>query len=301
MKTPRQAVVEAAAKGVLHHAVILHGPSSRELRETAFEVARAACCRGGGDDDCTSCSRVERGIHPDVHHVIIEEGRKWISIEQVRGIVAEAGMKPYESSSKVFIIDPIDGVTTQGANALLKTLEEPPGESLFLLLTRMPDKLLPTIRSRAQAVAIRPAGGPVGSELARAEGIDLAEARLRSMALSSEEADEDVALAKEIARCLESWASERDTAALLELSAIISATDDPARAATVYAATLRDIVATAGNETRGGSAELIRSRIADHLIVESARASLEAIERFTVNVDPRLTFDGVVLELIPRR
>ena len=71
-----------------------------------------------------------------------------------RDIVSEATLRPYEGRNKVFLIDPADGLSPSGSNSLLKTLEEPTRDTTFLLLTRSPDLLLPTIKSRSQHIYV---------------------------------------------------------------------------------------------------------------------------------------------------
>ena len=93
-------------------------------------------------------------MHPDVHFIEVAGERKMISVEQIRDIVAGAGMRPYEGRNKVFVIDPAEALSPGGSNSLLKTLEEPARDTVFILLTRSPDLLLPTIRSRSQAIYI---------------------------------------------------------------------------------------------------------------------------------------------------
>src|SRR5687767_15957853 len=94
-----------------------------------------------------------------------------ISIEQIRDLVSDATMRPYEGRAKVFIVDPADAVSPSGSNSLLKTLEEPSRDTNFLLITRSPDLLLPTIKSRSQAIYIgdtsRPLTGPLESQRIR--------------------------------------------------------------------------------------------------------------------------------------
>lgn len=158
-------LLETARRGELHHAVILHGPAPEDLRQLAMRISKTLNCRNGSaGDDCLSCSRIERRIHPDVHFIEVGDDRKLISIEQVRNVISGSAMRPYEGRNKVYIIDPADGLSISGSNALLKTLEEPVRDTTFILLTRSPDLLLPTIRSRSQSIY---AGGraPIDEDL----------------------------------------------------------------------------------------------------------------------------------------
>lgn len=193
MKNVEPILADTARRGELHHAVILHGPSPAALRRTAIQIAKALnCLHGSSGDDCLACQRIERGIHPDVHLIEVGSERKMISVEQIRDLVTSAALRPYEGRNKVFIIDPADALSAGGSNSLLKTLEEPVRDTTFVLLTRSPDLLLPTIRSRSQAIY-------VGGEVSRNE--ELASAitgRLRQFA-EKKEAAALLALASEIA------------------------------------------------------------------------------------------------------
>ncbi|HWW60044.1 MAG TPA: DNA polymerase III subunit delta', partial [Thermoanaerobaculia bacterium] len=145
MTTAPERVLETARRGELHHAIILHGPASETLSAIALRIAQTLnCLNGTTGDDCSACTRIEKRLHPDVHFTEVAGEKKLISIEQIREIVEAATMRPYEGPNKVFIVDPADALSVSGSNALLKTLEEPPRDTHFILLTRSPDLLLPT-------------------------------------------------------------------------------------------------------------------------------------------------------------
>ena len=148
-------LVDTARRGELHHAIILHGPAHDTLRALALQIAKALNCINGSEGDtCAVCQRIERRLHPDVHWIEVTADRKMISVEQIREIVGDATLRPYEGRNKVFVIDPADAVSGGGLNSLLKTLEEPARDTVFILITRAPDLLLPTIRSRSQSIYV---------------------------------------------------------------------------------------------------------------------------------------------------
>jgi len=214
MKDAASLLVETARRGELHHAIILHGPAPANLRDAAVRVAKALnCLNGSGGDDCAACQRIERRMHPDVHVTEVGGERKMISVEQIRDIVAGAGMRPYEGRTKVFIIDPAEALSPSGSNSLLKTLEEPARDTVFILLTRSPDLLLPTIRSRSQPIYI--AGEP----------------------------ENDDELAAAIVAALTRFAESGDTAALLGLASHIAAQEAVSDALATLGKVLCDAVA----------------------------------------------------------
>jgi DNA polymerase-3 subunit delta' len=104
---------------------------------------------------CAACTRIARGIHADVH--VLEPGDTGsIKIEQVREVVDRAAYRPFEGRRRIVVIDEADTLAPPAQNALLKTLEEPPSLSVFVLVTARPDVLLPTVRSRCPRLDFRP-------------------------------------------------------------------------------------------------------------------------------------------------
>lgn len=207
-------LLDTARRGELHHAIILHGPAPASLRALAVNVAQALnCLNRTTGDDCAACQRIERRTHPDVHFTEVGETKTMISVEQIRDIVAGASMRPYEGRTKVFIIDPAEALSPSGSNSLLKTLEEPSRDTVFILLTKSPDLLLPTIQSRCQQIYI---GG-------------------------EEQMDDE--LASKIVATLTRFAETRDTAALLGVASLIASREDLSDSIALLGRVLRDAVA----------------------------------------------------------
>ncbi|HXH24460.1 MAG TPA: PBP1A family penicillin-binding protein, partial [Vicinamibacterales bacterium] len=190
-------------------------PGSAVPEERA-ESARAAMPAGrsavpferDGCGACAACRRIERGLHPDV--VVVEPGETGsIRIDQVRDVIERAGYRPFEGSRRVVIIDEADAMMAAAQHALLKTLEEPPSSSLFVLVSSMPDALLATVRSRCPRLRFGPLSpAEVAEVLIRDHGYTAAEAHAAAAsaggsvgsALSAEAAN--VAEAREAARRL---------------------------------------------------------------------------------------------------
>lgn len=280
-------ILDTARRGELHHAVILHGPSPALLRDLSVRIAKSLnCLQRSTGDDCLSCQRIDRRMHPDVHFIETAEDKKMISIDQIRDLVGGASMRPYEGRTKVFIIDPADGLSISGSNSLLKTLEEPTSDTTFLLLTRSPDLLLPTIRSRSQSLYVgdtsRPLTGP--REVMR----------VRQVALLED--DED--LAGQTIDLLHRYATRGESAALLALAAIIAGRDDIKDALALVGTILCDVVALDPQESVDPKKlAAIREAIPSEKLLAAADTALASIRWLNVNADTRLLAESVVAAL----
>lgn len=105
---------------------------------------------------CSSCHKIERRNHPDVIWLGRDEDARSIKIEEVREALSVAALKPFEGAWKVFILQEAGRLTPDASNILLKTLEEPPEHTLFILLTENKTDLLSTLRSRTLEIRLRP-------------------------------------------------------------------------------------------------------------------------------------------------
>jgi DNA polymerase-3 subunit delta' len=177
----------AIAGDRVHHAYLMTCSDARTSTAVALALAGALNCQraegegcaGGSDTACDACSKIDQGIHPDVITVAREGAAQLVPIETVRAqIVARVAAAPHEARVRVFLFDEATALAGPAANALLKTLEEPPARTMFVLCTVAPEQLLPTIRSRCQRLAF----GPVDS--ARLAVGDDAEAAARIGALA---------------------------------------------------------------------------------------------------------------------
>lgn len=157
-ETVKQALRTALATGRLSQALLFSGPSGVGKRQFALTLAKVLNCHAPSDNDCCDrcppCRQIERGEFLDV--MLIEPETHVLKIDQIRRLVEYALHKPFQGRARVFLLDPADAMNDQAANALLKTLEEPPPTSFFILLTSRPHQLLPTIRSRCQHYRFQP-------------------------------------------------------------------------------------------------------------------------------------------------
>jgi DNA polymerase-3 subunit delta' len=157
------------------NAYLFSGPPGAPLLDTATALACALNCqRGRGEacGECEQCSKIVQGFHPDVVTLVREGAANIVPIESVRNqVIARIGLPPHEAQTRVFIVEEATAMAPPAANALLKTLEEPPARTLFVLCTTAPEQLLPTIRSRCQRVRFA-GGAPIAdADPARAERI----------------------------------------------------------------------------------------------------------------------------------
>ncbi len=147
----------AVEQGRIHHAYLFVGPRGVGKATAARAYAAALNCIERPEDEwapacgaCLSCRKIEREQHPDVRFV--EPDGRSIKIAQVREILRAAASRPFEARFQVVVIDRMHDMTEEGANALLKTLEEPPAQMKIILVTDQPQSLLDTILSRCQMV-----------------------------------------------------------------------------------------------------------------------------------------------------
>jgi DNA polymerase-3 subunit delta' len=135
--------------GEVSQAYLFYGPPGVGKRTVARSLGAALVAGGDGAAE----ARARRGLHPDLSEV--EPEGVFTTIGQVREVVRLAASRPFEGARRVFILQ-ADTLNVQAANALLKTLEEPEGEAVFVLLAASREGVLPTILSRAQAIRFNP-------------------------------------------------------------------------------------------------------------------------------------------------
>lgn len=157
-------LIRSFSDGRLSHAYLFVGPKHVGKMTLSINLAQALNCLS--DDrpcgTCHTCRRIGAGNHPDVQVIQLAQdseneqapARKTISVSQIRDLQYGINLKPYEGGYRVIIIDGAEHMSDGAANSLLKTLEEPPPNTVFLLLAIDEGSLLPTIRSRCQKLEV---------------------------------------------------------------------------------------------------------------------------------------------------
>ncbi len=144
----------------LAHAMLFVGPPGIGKAVVARSLAARVLCSGATPPcgECDRCRQVEAGSHPDVRFVAVSEGKKEIGVDTARDIKSFIQLRGVGGAGKVVVIDDADRLSIAAQNALLKTLEEPPGRALLMLVSGNPGELLPTVRSRCQRIVFHPLG-----------------------------------------------------------------------------------------------------------------------------------------------
>jgi len=191
------------ASGRLASTFLFVGPPGIGKRTFALKLAQALLCEVNVDADlnpcgkCPSCQQVAAGSHPDLELVAKPADKSFIPVEtfigdrdhRMRdGLCHNISLKPYCGGRKIAIIDDADYLNQEGANCLLKTLEEPPPKSVIILIGSSEQTQLPTIRSRCQIVRFRPLQQDVVASLLRSLGeveTDVEAARLAGLSHGS--------------------------------------------------------------------------------------------------------------------
>ena len=147
-------LARAVTEGHLSHAYLFVGePGSGKLR-AAQALAQCVVCPSHGDGCCDECIRVSHGTHPDVH-VLAPQSAMGYLVEQVRELIDDVSLAPVRAQAKVYVLTEVALLRGTSANALLKTIEEPPPGVMFVLIARSEAAVLPTIASRCQTLPFR--------------------------------------------------------------------------------------------------------------------------------------------------
>jgi DNA polymerase-3 subunit delta' len=183
----KRLLARAVQSGTLPPSLVFAGPDGVGKRQLAYALAQALNCpapvqtsadQRDGCGTCPSCSRIARGLHPDVFTIRRPEDKSTIAVAQARDLVRQVGYRPFEAQHRVVVIDGADELGTDAQDALLKTLEEPPPRNVFVLVTSRPNLLATTVRSRCCVLTCAPlAASEIAAALVETRGLPEAEAR----------------------------------------------------------------------------------------------------------------------------
>lgn len=143
----------------LAHTYLFTGQKQAGKEDVAIAFAHALNCEKGQyfeACDCNSCRKCEAGNHPDLHILGEDLKVKTLKIEEVRNVIAGASLKPYEGKYKVYVLLEAGRLSQDASNAFLKTLEEPPEHTVFILTVESKARMLDTIQSRSFEVRFKP-------------------------------------------------------------------------------------------------------------------------------------------------
>jgi len=212
-----QKAVAQRAEGV-HHAWLFTGPPGSGRSNLALAFAAALLCEQEGCGTCQVCQLVLAKTHPDVRMLTTE--KVIIGIDEIRELVASSHFGANMGDYRILIIEDSDRMAERSSNVLLKALEEPPANTIWLLCAPSEADLLPTIRSRVRKVALRvPSVEDVAQLLVKRDGVELGLARQVAA-----EAQSHVGMARRLATSAEARGRRRDTLmAALNITTVSSA------------------------------------------------------------------------------
>ncbi len=293
------------------HAYLFCGPDGCGKRSVATAFVGALFCENGTDDSCSacpSCRKLATGSHPDLH--LLEPDGTFIKIEQVRGLQRELSLRPYEAPRKACIIDGADRFHPAAANALLKTLEEPPGNAIMILVSSNPAAVLPTIVSRCQPVTFQGLASQTIEEALGRQGIPRETAAVAaalsngSLTRALELSDGDVLAGRETLCRSVATLSCSDVATLFATAEQIAADKERLpRSLDLLAGFYRDVLVllAGGGELVNLDLLPLLTEVAGRSTMAEVTARLERIgetrQALQRNVNPRLAIDRLFIHL----
>jgi len=295
--------------GRIAHAYLFEGIDAGCLKETALALVQAVFCGAtDGCGECDACRRVQGLNHPDLH--LLQSDGAFIKVDQVRELQRELSLRPYQARKKACIIEDADRMNPASGNAFLKTLEEPPGDAMLILLTTHGEGILPTIRSRCQILRFPPLPMDTVASLLLENGADKEQARMAAALAGG-----SLSRAREIAgadrlQMRRTLLERTSRLSCREIFPLLETAEDYARdretatdAVDMLKLFWRDILLF-----RAGSGEIANLDLQPLVRELSERMSteqiLEKLERITVagqalarNVNPRLALEVLFMDL----
>lgn len=221
-------LMRSIARDTMPPSLMFAGPAGVGKRLVAGAVAQTLNCltpvRSSASSvdacgACAACARIARGVHPDV--LVIEPDDKGsIKIDPIRDLIERVGYRPFEGRLRAVIINEADALVSAAQNALLKTLEEPPSASVFMLVTARPDALLATVRSRCPRLRFQPLSADEVAQVLMQQGKSERDARAAA-------ANADGSVQRALAEDVDDLVASREIAVRVLAQVIVS--DDPRR------------------------------------------------------------------------
>lgn len=271
----------------LHHAWLFTGPagSGRSLLAKAF--AAALQCEANGCGRCQQCTLAMADAHPDINLVATE--RVQISIEEVRQLVSRSATSSSIGEYRIAIIEDADRMTERTSNVLLKALEEPEANTIWMLCAPSVSDLLPTIRSRTRNVVLRlPSVDEVATLLVQRDGV------ARELALTSaRQAQNHVGMARRLATSQEARARRSET--LREITGINNLSRAMVAAEHLLSVAKRDAQALSEERDSKERANLLRAYGMSETdkLPPNLRAEFKALEENQKRRNTRALRDGI--------
>jgi DNA polymerase-3 subunit delta' len=308
-----------ALSGKVSHAYLIMGPARIGKTALALEFARLLQCQGRATESpepcgaCDSCHKIATGLHPDVRLVLRPADKRILPVDLVREIIHMANLAPGVGPWRIFIIPEIERMAAASANALLKTLEEPPERVVLLLTSSEPEALLPTVVSRCQLVPTQsPTGGSTRQALIERWRVEpdragvltaLAQGRIGWAVDAAQHPELERARSETLMRLVALTAASRDER-LRAAGTLATDTDAAREVVELWLSWWRDVVLAACGARHLASAGEARAealRQGHALGVERAQGFLTALvgarEAMEANTNPLLTIEALLLDL----
>jgi len=300
------------ASGKIAHAYLFEGIEGCGKGTVARAFIEAVFCgHEEGCGTCPSCRKVAAGQHPDLHR--LEPDGAFIKIDQVRELQRQLSLRPHEAPRKACLISTAERLNAAAANALLKTLEEPPGDALLILLTSQVGAMLPTVLSRCQVLHFPALPEETIAELLRRGGTEPEAARIAA-SLAGGSLDQALAIGSAEALAERRSFLERVfTLSRTEIAPLFATAEElsrdrelTVRLLDILLSFLRDvlILQAGGNETVHDDLQPLIAREAQRSPRERTMVRighvLEAVEAIKRNVNLRLALDVLFMRLADR-
>jgi DNA polymerase-3 subunit delta' len=296
------------------HAVLFTGPPKIGKTQLALALAQALNCRQAAPPcgQCSSCLKIQQRVHPDVRVIEGEGVGGSIKIDQVRALQREAILSPYEGKQRVFVLRCMDLASTEAANSLLKTLEEPPAHVVLVLTAVQAEALPATVVSRCQRLDLRPAARQVVEAFLLEQGVSAEKAKLLARLSGGRvgwavDAARDQDLLQQRQERLDQLAGILSADRVERLEFAQRASQDPLASRALlelWTVWWRDLFLVHGqgkqhlvNVDRGGELEWVAGQSTLPEVWTALNALQETAAQLEANVNARLAWEGLLLQL----